>query len=684
VAVDVADPRADHEVPSAPRAFARVAALPAWFWLAGIVLASFGGRLLAAAGRLTPYYLPDEYIYPSLARSLAEHGRPLIRGAGVHFPALLDPIVTAPVWLVTDDPLTAFRLTQGVHAVLFSLAAIPAYLLCRRLELPKWIGILVATLAVAVPDGIYASTMLADPLAYPLVLSAVYAGVCVVSDPSVRAQLAFTVFSALAVVARIQYVVVPLAVLGAELVADRGNVIRSARRLWLALVLLIVPPVALLAALGSDRVFGVYANGEHAIHPASILHWVGREAMLLTYAGGWAIVPGALAGLGVAIFRSRRRAELAFAVTTVLLGAALLLEAAQIADTDSQRFQERYLFSLVPLLAAAFGLYVKRGLPARIPVGLTAAALLLLAARVPLSGYAAAHNKDDSPTLWAVLRLEGFTSVGSGSLAIALVAAALSVLAALVAFRKLPAAVALLAAIAAGCALSAGASSFDQRTSRSLRDTLPADIRWVDHARLGGVDLLAPPGSREEQSWQQLFWNTSVERLLLLGSPPIDQFDAKRVRVAPDGRLLVNGRTVRRPLLVQTYASTVRLSGVKRVRRELIFDLYRPAGTPRLRLLVAGRFVDHWLAPQGAITVWTRSGGTLALVLSLPPRTQVTSMRLTGRGIDRLVRVRPGQRVPLSFRVPAGGAWSLHFETKRPGYLGERSVSVVAETVRLR
>jgi hypothetical protein len=63
VAVDVAASRTDREAPSAPRAFARVASVPAWVWLTGIVLASFGGRLLAAAGRLTPYYLPDEYIY---------------------------------------------------------------------------------------------------------------------------------------------------------------------------------------------------------------------------------------------------------------------------------------------------------------------------------------------------------------------------------------------------------------------------------------------------------------------------------------------------------------------------------------------------------------------------------------------------------------------------------------------
>jgi hypothetical protein len=135
--------------------------------------------------------------------------------------------------------------------------------------------------------------------------------------------------------------------------------------------------------------------------------------------------------------------------------------------------------------------------------------------------------------LWAVLRFEAIVSVGNGALAIALVAAALSGVAALVAFRKLPAAVAVVAALAACCALSAGASSYDHLSSTSLRHSLNPDLRWVDHARLGKVDLLAPPGSRKEQSWEQLFWNTSVTRLLLLGSPALDQFDTKLVRVAP-------------------------------------------------------------------------------------------------------------------------------------------------------
>ena len=672
MAVDAAAPRTDP--------LARVAAVPAWVWVSGVVVASFFGRLIAAAGRPVPHYLPDEYIYPSLARSFAEHGRPMIRGVGVHFPALLDPLLTAPVWLVTSDPVRAYALTQGLHAAFVSLAAIPAYLLCKRLRLAPWLAIGVAALAVAVPDAVYASSMLADPLAYPLVLTTIYLGVCLVEESTLARQVAFALCSALAVLARVQYAVVPFAVLGAELVADRGRVHVSLRRVWLALVLLVTPPLLLFATLGSHRVLGVYSHGDHAVHPGSIALWIGREAMLLTYASGWVLVPGALAGLTLALTRPQRRAELAFAVTTVLLAGALLLEAAQIADTDSQRFQERYLFTLVPLLAIAFGLYVKRGLPLRVPVGLCSAALLLLAARIPLSGYAAAHNKDDSPTLWAVLRFEAIVSVGNGALAIALVAAGLSGIAALAAFKKLPAAIAVLAALAACCALSAGASSYDHLSSTSLRHSLNPDLRWVDHAHLGDVDLLAPPGARKEQSWEQLFWNTSVKRLLLLGSPPLDQFDTKFVRVARDGRLLVDGRPDRRPLLVQTYASTVQMTGVQRLRRDVIFDLYRPAGTPRLRLVAAGRFPDKWLAPQGAITVWTKTPGTLTLVVTMPRGTRVTPMHFNGR----LVRVRPGKRTTLRFHVPGGGPWSLHFRSKSQGYLGDRSVSVLAPTVSFR
>jgi hypothetical protein len=279
--------------------------------------------------------------------------------------------------------------------------------------------------------------------------------------------------------------------------------------------------------------------------------------------------------------------------------------------------------------------------------------------------------------LWAVLRLERLVDTGDGALAVAIAAAVLSCVAVLVGARRVPT-LAFVCAVAACCALSAGATSFDSQISHSLRGTLPTDLRWVDHARVGAVDLVAPPGARKEQSWEQLFWNHSIRRFLVLGSPTIDQFATGHVRVSRDGTMRVNGRPVRRSLLVQTYASTVQLAGAVRVRHELIFDLYRAVGAPRLRLLAAGRYADKWLTPRGAVTVWSAHGGLLTVDLSLPRGTQRTPMRFNGRKVI----VRPGMHVHVAFRVPHGGAWTLHWRTTRVGYLTDnRAVSVLADKV---
>src|SRR4029453_10921014 len=101
--------------------------------LACIVAASFLIRLLVAFAHATPLYFPDEYIYATIARSFAEHGRPLIRGTSPHSPRVREPVAAAPFWLF-HDPELAYRLTQAENALAMSLAAIPVYLLFRKLD----------------------------------------------------------------------------------------------------------------------------------------------------------------------------------------------------------------------------------------------------------------------------------------------------------------------------------------------------------------------------------------------------------------------------------------------------------------------------------------------------------------------------------------------------------------------
>jgi hypothetical protein len=70
--------------------------------LGGLVALSFAVRLVTGWLRATPNYFSDEYLYAELGRSLLESGRPLVRGVDVTFPALLQPLLTAPAWLADD------------------------------------------------------------------------------------------------------------------------------------------------------------------------------------------------------------------------------------------------------------------------------------------------------------------------------------------------------------------------------------------------------------------------------------------------------------------------------------------------------------------------------------------------------------------------------------------------------
>src|SRR6478609_1398845 len=128
-----------HESPlSLPRAVTvrrvGISAYTARLQLTAVVALSFVLRSIAALGHPSPRYFPDEYIYASLARSIADGNGLQIRGGAAHFPALLEPLLSSPFWL-SGDAATAYRVTLLWHALAMSLAAVPVFMLCRRLGL---------------------------------------------------------------------------------------------------------------------------------------------------------------------------------------------------------------------------------------------------------------------------------------------------------------------------------------------------------------------------------------------------------------------------------------------------------------------------------------------------------------------------------------------------------------------
>jgi hypothetical protein len=641
--------------------------------LAGLVGLSAVVRFLLALGHPTPLLFADEYIYSTLAHGIATTGHPTIRGEAVSFPALLEPLLTSPFWLF-DDAGVALRLTQGLNAVAMSLAAVPAYLLARKLGLSGRFSLAAGALALLAPSFFYVAFILGEPIAYPLVLGAVYAGVCALTEPTRRNQLAFFALAGLAASARIQFVILPIAFLGAALVARPGF-----RRLRLSLGLVALGGLA-LAVKG----LGYYAGiRDFSIDPAGIAHWVGVDSMLLAYSAGWLVVPGAL----VALATPKTQVERAFTGLTVFLALGLFCEAALYASSadggPGGRFQERYLFTLLPLVVIAFGVSLRRGGRAWLAVATLSAVLVAVSARFPLSGWTDDHGREDSPFLMGVFRLESAVGYANGSLLVAAVVALLAAGAVAVARRPgaWPVATVVVAVLLAG--VGAGAWTLDAKFSQRARETyFPADARWVDHAGLGEVTLVNTPGTRRELPLEQMFWNRSIKRLVLLRraqSP--DVFSAPNVQIRRDGALLVKGRPLRTGLLVNEYAVTAVLNGAEPVAATNLFELWKPVGTPRLRLLAGGRFYDGWLANSGYVRVWGLPG-TLRLRLSLPATAPEARLVFRGPGIRRTIEVASGSSRVVSFDVP-GGVSTLRWKGPLYHLPDGRPVSVRADDISL-
>src|SRR5207244_4376982 len=142
--------------------------------------------------------------------------------------------------------------------------------------------------------------------------------------------------------------------------------------------------------------FGYYAGERRTSLDAAYIKWFFLEMFLLAVATGTIMIPGAVA----ALTQPRTRRELGFAVFSAALAAQLLAEATAHSANSSQ-FKERYVYVLGVLIPIAFGLYIKRERPRRFVVVGLAIAMVIAAARLPLSEYATASFKMDSQFLFA-------------------------------------------------------------------------------------------------------------------------------------------------------------------------------------------------------------------------------------------------------------------------------------------
>jgi 4-amino-4-deoxy-L-arabinose transferase-like glycosyltransferase len=660
--------------PALGRLAVRVAVAP----LTLLVTASVAVRILVGWLRATPAYFPDEYMYAEFSRSLAAGHLPVVRGEEVHFLPLLQPLLTAPAWLLPSVE-QGYRAAQAVDAVAMSLAAIPIYLLARRVGLSARSALAAAALGLTVPSFMLSSFIMSEPFAYPIALGAVAAGVHALDRPGGRSYGLFLALTALAMFTRMQFaVLVPCFVVALVLVAVREGRVREflrAHRLHLGALLLVS---AALFALGPARNTGYYPSfsfvpGFDAPTAARVL---AADALVLAFAGGFVLVPGMLLGLGSGLRSPRRRAELAFTALTLALTVGLLVEAVVYGHLDY--VQERYLFYLLPLWTIAFLLHAQRGWPRRTAHALLGFALVVAALVFPLARYAAGDEYAHSAFLFALRRLgELLGSPDGAALAIVLAGAAAgaAVIAATFLAPRRATAVALALAFAATGAATAGAVSFDLRNTRAIHDvTLGGDPTWVDDAKAGRSTMVLLPGSRNTDA--TLFWNRSIDGLVLFpGLEAPDSFAAPRARIAPDGTVLVGGRTLSGNVVLATRASTPVLWSGATLASSTEHVLVRLDGPLRLRLLAVGRYSDGWLDGNGLFILWPDAGGTLAgrLVLPVrPPGDETVTLRFAVKGAEPIVRrAAPGRLTNVVVPVCSTGPLAVGYSAGPVGSVGD-------------
>jgi hypothetical protein len=672
----------------APRGALARAGTPALPLLAALVGASFALRLVLGWLRATPTFFADEYIYAELARSLAETGRPLIRGASASFPALLQPILTAPAWLF-EDVETSFRAVQTLGALVMSLAAVPVFLLARRLGLGTSVSLALAALTLLVPDFVYAGWVMAEPFAYPLALGAVAVGTVALARPSLRLQLAFLALAGLATFARAQFALLPLCFLAATLVVGlRERRLRATIREQALVIAAVALPAIALVAAGPSRVLGFY-EGIFELDVASVAmgKWLGLDAMLLAYAAGVVLAPGAAVGLWLALRHPRSREELAFGALAATVVLALLVEAA-VYGLEGDRIQERYFFYAVPLVGILFALYASRGWPHRLAHALIAAGIVALAARIPLSGYSAADRKTGAPTLFATARLEqALGDVAAASLMLALgVTLLIGVI--VVASRRPQIATPLALGVAlAVCATTyAAAISFNLTNAERVRTgSLGQKPSFVDASGIEETAMLLTRSSERGVAHEYLFWNRSVDDVYLLpDAQPPDTFKVTRLTIAPDGTLLASGRPVTRPLAADAYSDTVRFREADAIAPSPVFRLLASPGPQRLALYAPGRYEDGWLGLGGSFRLWPESAaeglaGTLRFELTAPEGSPPVAVALRPPGANaREVIAEPGRAEQVTVPVCADGAWRMDFAAPSTGRVGGHDVSVRA------
>jgi hypothetical protein len=514
--------------------------------------------LYAAAAQLvsTPRVHPDEHIYAGGGASLAEGEGLTLRGEPYPLGALY-PTLLAAILAPAGDRETAYHVWKAANALLFALAAIPIYLVARRLLRPWW-SVGAATLSIAIPSSMYVSLVMTESVSYLTYAIALWAIVLALERPSTGRQAAVLAAVTVAYLTRAQFAVlfaayaIALAIVWA-LTPNRPPVRDSLRRLWPtlaavvvgALVLIVRPLVTGASPLDAVGAYEVLFRG---YDPIDIVKWIAYHlADLELYL---AVVPIAVSPIVVSLLwreaRDGMRPAAAFVAAFLTVNGAMLFVTAAFASTEFgfDRLHDRNVFYLAPLWLLVLTIWLAKGLPRRPAALATGLGLaLLLPAALPWRYIASDVGVDVIPSaFWA--RLDEALA-GEVVTARKLAAIAVLVLVAVAALlpRRLRLAIPMVViatfAVTATLAWNRIVDATENAVFEGGLDRSWVDDRLPEGSSVTKLYLVTTKCPASAVTWHALylteFFNRTVERVASVGDSITDGLPIERVDVDTDG-----------------------------------------------------------------------------------------------------------------------------------------------------
>ena len=360
-----------------------MARVPAWAWLAGIVIVSTLVRYVFGRGTVAPWIMVDELIYSELAKSLADSGRFLVRGDATAAYGIVYPALIAPAWALFESVPQAYAAAKAINALVMSLAAVPAYFLARRV-LAEPLALVAAALTVAVPSMVYTATLMTENVFYPLFLCAALAMVLWLERPTPLRTAIVLGVCLVAYLTRQQAVALLPALLTAPLLRRRDGPPSAATRCstgWPPRASLGILVFQLARGRSPLGIFGAYEVAGRADYSVwEVAKWFAYHVGELSLALG--VIPFAALILLALMPRQLTERDRIFVAAALSLSFWLVLVVAVFASEQTFRISERNTFYVGSLFLIALLVWIERGLPRPQPATAIAA---LLAVGLPLA-----------------------------------------------------------------------------------------------------------------------------------------------------------------------------------------------------------------------------------------------------------------------------------------------------------